>query len=270
MNSLLTLPDALLLDLAEGLEGGTISVPVSTFALRNMVAEAERQGVCTAINQMFGASGTSQLVAHSLRLAVEARRQGRSEGPAIDLVWTGPEGPQARTRDTMVVVAELFHRAKRRVLVSTYNLHEAASIFAPLASQMDRSPSLQVRLITNLGTRWSEAKSRNAEAEWRTAFKEKFPREHWSGGRMPEVYYDPRPFSSKSEWGMVHAKCIVIDGEEAFVTSANISETAQSRNLEAGVLVRSAPFATALESQFERLIRDGALVRVLLNCDLAP
>jgi phosphatidylserine/phosphatidylglycerophosphate/cardiolipin synthase-like enzyme len=53
---------------------------------------------------------------------------------------------------------------------------------------------------------------------------------------------------------------LVIDDEIAFVTSANFTEWAQERNLEAGVLVRDGSFARSLRNQFESLIAASRLV----------
>jgi phosphatidylserine/phosphatidylglycerophosphate/cardiolipin synthase-like enzyme len=49
----------------------------------------------------------------------------------------------------------------------------------------------------------------------------------------------------------LHAKCIVIDGREALVTSANFTEAAQERNIELGLLVRSAEIASRIERHFQ-------------------
>ena len=46
------------------------------------------------------------------------------------------------------------------------------------------------------------------------------------------------------------------------MTSANFTEAAQERNIEAGVLVRSPAFAQALSAQFETLLHAGALRRL--------
>jgi hypothetical protein len=50
-----------------------------------------------------------------------------------------------------------------------------------------------------------------------------------------------------------------VDDEIAFVTSANFTEWAQERNLEAGVLVRDVGFARSLRNQFESLIAASGL-----------
>jgi phosphatidylserine/phosphatidylglycerophosphate/cardiolipin synthase-like enzyme len=57
----------------------------------------------------------------------------------------------------------------------------------------------------------------------------------------------------------LHAKCVVVDKQVAFVSSANFTEAAQVRNIEAGALVRSARFASRLAHHFEALAAAGVL-----------
>ena len=59
-----------------------------------------------------------------------------------------------------------------------------------------------------------------------------------------------------------HAKCVVVDDDVAFVTSANFTEWAQQRNVEAGVLVRNSHFARQLRAQFDGLVQAKAVRRV--------
>ncbi len=84
-----------------------------------------------------------------------------------------------------------------------------------------------------------------------------------AGVRRPEFYYDPRGLSRdpavRASW---HAKCVVVDDEVAFVTSANFTEWAQERNVEAGALIRSRQFAVQLRSQMENLIQTKQVRRL--------
>jgi phosphatidylserine/phosphatidylglycerophosphate/cardiolipin synthase-like enzyme len=79
----------------------------------------------------------------------------------------------------------------------------------------------------------------------------------------PTVYFDPRTMSanpsSRASW---HAKCVLVDDRVSFVTSANFTEWAQLRNVEAGVLVRNAHFTRQLRAQFDALVQ-ASLVRRL-------
>ena len=52
--------------------------------------------------------------------------------------------------------------------------------------------------------------------------------------------------------------------EYTLITSANFTEAAQVRNIEAGVLVRNEFLAKSLREQFESLVRSGGLVSVAI------
>jgi len=100
------------------------------------------------------------------------------------------------------------------------------------------------------------------QAEALRAFEERFRRRDWPGGRLPAVFYDPRSMDTGPKRSVLHAKCVVVDDRYAFVTSANFTEAAQTRNIEAGVLLDDPPFAIALRGQFESLATAGLLRRV--------
>ena len=85
----------------------------------------------------------------------------------------------------------------------------------------------------------------------------------WPWSKRPELYYDPRTVSGdKAERATWHAKCVLVDDDVAFVTSANFTEWAQQRNVEAGVLLRNRHFAGQLRQQFEGLIQSKQVRRL--------
>ena len=61
----------------------------------------------------------------------------------------------------------------------------------------------------------------------------------------------------------LHAKCVVVDCERAFISSANFTEAAHERNIEVGVMLRSRPSAARLVGFFEQLIDSGHLLPIL-------
>lgn len=78
--------------------------------------------------------------------------------------------------------------------------------------------------------------------------------------RVPEIYYDPRALErDPARRASLHAKCIVVDREHAFISSANFTEAAQVRNIEVGVLIRSRLLASRLADHFEGLVMLGLL-----------
>jgi phosphatidylserine/phosphatidylglycerophosphate/cardiolipin synthase-like enzyme len=59
----------------------------------------------------------------------------------------------------------------------------------------------------------------------------------------------------------LHAKCIVVDHEQALITSANFTNRGQTRNIEVGVLIRDALFAQWLEQQWFNLVHVNTVER---------
>ena len=97
-------------------------------------------------------------------------------------------------------------------------------------------------------------------------FAERFTRQQWPGKRLPSLYYDPRSLETEhAERATLHAKCIVVDKEQAFVSSANFTEAAQTKNIEVGVRLRSPAFAHRLAEHFEALASSNILKPVPLG-----
>ena len=91
-------------------------------------------------------------------------------------------------------------------------------------------------------------------------FAERFLSQEWPGSRLPILFYDPRSLEmDSSRRACLHAKCVLIDHEQAFVSSANFTEAAQQRNIEVGVLIRSRSFTTRLVEHFEAMASAGLL-----------
>jgi phosphatidylserine/phosphatidylglycerophosphate/cardiolipin synthase-like enzyme len=60
----------------------------------------------------------------------------------------------------------------------------------------------------------------------------------------------------------LHAKCIVVDRRWSFITSANFTEAAQERNIEAGVLIEDSNLSAAVENQLDGLVTSGSVRRI--------
>lgn len=188
--------------------------------------------------------------------AIEARNHGVQP---VELVWTGPETTVSYSRDTSVVVRELFESAQRNVLVSTFVVRQGKAVFEALGRRMNEVPDLQARIFLHVGRDYRDTRH---ESELLREFADGF-RKDWPGGRDPEVYYDPRALAvngaERAKW---HAKCVLVDDEVAFVTSANFTEWAQMRNVEAGVVIRDAQFTTQFRAQFDGLVQARQVARL--------
>ena len=131
--------------------------------------------------------------------------------------------------------------------------------FKPLAERMREVPDLRVQLFLHVGR---DIRDTRHESEILREFATDLGGK-WPGSRRPLLYYHPCSLSMNAqERATWHAKVVVVDNERAFVTSANFTEWAQPRNVEAGVLVRNAEFARQLRQQFEGLVQSRAVLEV--------
>ncbi len=122
-------------------------------------------------------------------------------------------------------------------------------------------PGLSVRLYLDVRRGRPDTA---ADAEVVRRFARRFVAKDWpADSPLPEVYYDPRSLDADQvRRASLHAKCVVVDRRVALVTSANFTEAAQERNVEAGVLVHSARFAARLADHFGALAEVGLLRRL--------
>ena len=248
---------------------GLARVPLSTLEelrdaiLRNRIVTPLREADLQAIG--FGALARSiavalQGVGHNEALTavalVIAERVHRPP-PHLRLVWTGPEATASVSRDTSLVVGEMFRSATRTVIVGGYAF-DSADILEPLHRAM-RDRAVSAHLFLDIPG--EEARGADADA-FATAFVDRFFRNVWTFGMpKPDVYYDPRTAVAGPPWASLHAKCIVVDDERTLLTSANFTDRGQTRNIEAGVIIEDRAFAEELAAQWRQLVSAGLVHR---------
>lgn len=243
--------------LAQAFRSGRLGAGAGSFAINSVCACPD---AAVADLQRLLAEGLAPVhLALLLGASADALERPIASAQAVELVWTGPEGASAFCRDTSVVVRDLFASAQRSVLVSTFVVNQVGTVFEALAQRLDELPELQAQVFLHVPRGRRDTRY---EAEILREFAANF-RKAWPGQRLPEVCYDPRGLAAKSEeratW---HAKCVVVDDDAAFVTSANFTEWAQQRNVEAGVLVRDRQLVAQLRGQFDWLVRAQQVKRV--------
>jgi phosphatidylserine/phosphatidylglycerophosphate/cardiolipin synthase-like enzyme len=245
--------------LAKRLRSGTLELPCNGLQLTQVVPAEEVDATVTALNGVHTALGlTADQFAWTLDV-LASERTLRFVPEDIDLVWSGPEVTAEHSRETGTVVREMFSSAQHRVLVASYVIDTSTKgqdIFRPLADQMAALPLLTARCFFSVLNPNHGSKS-DALKKLFFDFKDKV----WPVGvRLPALFYDPRSLLTGSERACLHAKCVVIDGEAALITSANFTQAAHLRNIEAGALVRRRVVARALERQFDNLLQRGELL----------
>jgi len=262
INGLLGLSTSDLTALKEALRTGRLPAPFLPALVERIVPGAVSGDVSAALQGMAAAGANRQGLVAAVELLASARAQQPSIDEVIELVTTGPEAGTVTNRDTQVVVQDLFRNAEHSVLVAGYELYQAEPVFRTLADRMAEEARPSVRMFLNVKRPFGD---NTTDGELIAAFAYRFRTQHWPSDRaLPEIYFDPRSLSiDAKQRAVLHAKCIIVDGRTAFVSSANFTEAAQERNIEVGVLVRSEIIADRLIAFFSALISTGAARRAL-------
>jgi phosphatidylserine/phosphatidylglycerophosphate/cardiolipin synthase-like enzyme len=244
------IPLPMLEQLLSAIERGRLECPFSEADL----VDAGFHGFAADVVEAFEGVHAAGVVA-GLRMVI-AERLHRPP-PRIDLVWTGPETRASIARSTHLVVQRLFESAQRSVIVGGYSF-DSPEILEPLYRAV-KERGVDARLFLDIdGT----AATVDGVEAFAGAFIERFYRRVWTFGlRKPEIFYDPRTASPGPPWASLHAKCIVVDDERSLITSANFTDRGQTRNIEAGVLIEDAGFASELAAQWRQLVSEGLVTR---------
>ncbi len=242
--------------LRDALAAGRIGPRYTSMAVQRTVGKTSADEIAVELSRLAAIGMTPKIMCELLTLLEE------DSEPLVSLVWSGPETTGAETRDTGVVMRELFARATRSVLIAGFAVYQGKNVFKVLADRMDAESTLAVRMFLNVEREYGDTTS---AAELLKDFADRFRMSQWPGKRLPVVFHDPRaiqPFEKGKRRAALHAKCVVVDDGVAFVTSANFTEAAQERNIETGVLVEERSFARSLSQQFDALVHARLLVPV--------
>ncbi len=247
---LLTTED--LQQLAAALRSGRVAPPIKPLQLRRYVPASLADRVADELCRKIEDGSQPGHLADLLDVLAQDRRQRPVAEDLIDLVWTGPEAEGIVNRDTAVVVREMFQNARESVLVAGYAVYQGHIVFKALAERMDECTQLDTKMFLDIQR---PPNDHSGVSELVRRFAERFVRREWPGRRFPRLFYDPRSLEIEpAKRASLHAKCIVVDRELAFVSSANFTEAAHTKNIEAGVQLRSPSFARQLAAHFEMLV----------------
>lgn len=251
---------AALLGLADALEAGRVGAPIARAALAPHLPAEHLDDVASVLIALERDGLAPRHTAYALRLLAEERAAAQRMSDRVELVWTPADLDAVDARDTAVVVQDLFRLAERSVLITTFALDagkKAGALFGDLAQRMDTQPELAVRVVANIHRSYNDS---TPASELVRRFARHLREDVWPGERLPEVFFDPRSLEFDApKRAVLHAKCVVVDARWSLLTSANFTEAAQERNIEAGVLVDDLRFAERIERQFGLLVERGVL-----------
>jgi hypothetical protein len=140
----------------------------------------------------------------------------------LELVLTGAAEGSTGYRDTQAVVRILFASAQHSVDVVGYAVYQGRQVFRVLTERMKELPSLRVRFLLNVPRERNDV---SESSEIVRQFLQRFRKYDWQEEvRPPELYYDPRALGQTRKKTSLHAKCVLVDGKSAFISSANFTE----------------------------------------------
>ncbi|MDE2998164.1 MAG: DISARM system phospholipase D-like protein DrmC [Gemmatimonadota bacterium] len=245
-----------LVRLADLLESNLLTAPFTKLSLQSHISEGHVASVAAYLNKLAKRQVSTSEIALIFRSFAALRKVNPNISDLIDIVVSGPD-VAATARDTGVVIRQLFNKAKERVLAVGYAVYQGRSVFRELAERLDADESLEATLCLEVRREQTDT---SLDSQVVGRFANNFIENEWPGIRLPRLYYDPRSLAPAGPvHSALHAKCVVIDGREALVTSANFTEAAQDRNIELGMLVNSPEVAGQIERHFHSLIRNGHL-----------
>jgi phosphatidylserine/phosphatidylglycerophosphate/cardiolipin synthase-like enzyme len=252
MKQIRSLSAGVLEALAGALESGRLKPPYTAFTVAEWVPQSARELLAAELDSLQTCGFTPITLAITLGCLADDAAAKQRAIDQIQLVWTSPDETGPHVRPTTVVVGQLISEARRSVWISTYNIFDGHEVFLPISEAWTVRPELEVVLILNVPPNNDSAVEKFARWFWKY---------QWPWTRRPAVFYDPRgPVKTPGAPACQHAKCILVDGVTAFITSANFTESAHERNIELGVLFRENPKVTlAIRSKFESLMQNGFL-----------
>lgn len=259
-------------DLASALEAGRLRPPFNRSAVRRHVPEAAADDALREFSTLHAQGFTASQTALLLRTLARERRHQQQTTERLELVWSGPDAPGTSPRDTAVVIRDMCGAARRSVLIANYAfdraregdaLRDAQALWRPLAAAMDHNPHLAVRIFANVERKDPPDHSHRDAAFFVNRFRSHFATHLWPGKRLPDLFYDPRSLHrDPTQRAILHAKCVIVDDAQVFLTSANFTQAGQQRNLEAGLLLQDPTLARDLAAQFDALARASILLPI--------
>lgn len=243
---------------AAALAQGRLAAPFSSIGLVRL-GVSDSHGLASELNRLAELGLQPKQISVVLEAVIEERRACASGSAELELVVTGPD-VREQARDTAVVVEQLFEEAKTSVLLVGFALYDGNIIFRRLAQRLDATTALQATLCLDISRRGIDT---TKESDLIARYEHEFRQRHWSGKRLPNIYFDPRALTMEaSKRAVLHAKCIAIDGETALVTSANPTPAAFTKNIELGIVIRGGTIPSQITNHFFSLIQTGALRRL--------
>jgi phosphatidylserine/phosphatidylglycerophosphate/cardiolipin synthase-like enzyme len=177
---------------------------------------------------------------------VAAGYDARAARVRAELVWTGPAVHDVPVRATAQVLTGLVGEARQELILTTYSAKPYAPLLDALAAAVARGVAVWVVIETLHGAG--------------SAIQGDQPARAFAGLTGVQLWtwaIDRRPEGAK-----MHAKIAVVDESALLVSSANLTTSGITHNMEAGLVIRGGTAARRAAEHLRALRRDGILVRI--------
>ncbi|WP_036321050.1 DISARM system phospholipase D-like protein DrmC [Microbispora sp. ATCC PTA-5024] len=165
----------------------------------------------------------------------------------VESVWTGPATHAVPVRSTAQVLVDLVAEASYELILMTYSAAPYEPLLKALSEAVGRSVTVMVVVETLQGAG--------------SALNGPEPAHAFTGVEGVQVWH--WPVDVRTEQGAkMHAKLAVADQRVLLVSSANLTQSGVSRNLEAGLLVRGGTAPERAAQHVARLRARGVLRRL--------
>jgi hypothetical protein len=261
LDALQNLSPAALRSLAASLREGPLALGLSRHALAQAIGpQAAAAHEC--LDELLRQGMAPKQIAILAQVIAECSERAAEPQSLFELVLSGPEVPGVPTADTAATIQTLIENAQTEIVLVGYAVHNGKKLFKRLAERLDAAPALRVIFCLDIPRKQADT---SLSSEIVRRFCHDFATKHWPGKRLPDLYHDPRALSETTQArASLHAKCVIVDRRIAVVTSANFTEAAHTKNIEAGVLIRYEPFVQRLSNYFLALRNSNQLVRCSL------
>jgi len=191
--------------------------------------------------------GTDRSAALAYLTGLAAGYVQRAGEVSVETVWSGPASHHVPVRATAAVLADLVGEARHELLLMTYSARPHPPLTDALQAAIGRSVTISVIVETLQG-----AGSALAGDE---------PYHAFTGINGIELWHWPT--TRRTEPGAkMHAKLAVADRQILLITSANLTQSGVSKNIEAGLLIRGGTVPRRAAEHVDALRASGDLIRL--------
>ena len=236
----------LISNLIKSLEDKTLDLSSSTIAIKKRLPGTE----VLPIKKIFSKFKTSEELILALTLLDEIKNFNKINSQSTKLVCTS-QNSSIDCSKTDIVLKDLFKKAEKSITIIGYLMTDDKHILE-IFDMIKKNSNIKKLIIKFI---FDTAKQKQQLGKKYPSIT-KIIQTNWD----KEIPY-PKVYSYKEDSSSLHAKAVIIDSQEIFITSANMSGRALHRNFELGIC-HTGESAQIAEDLIEELINQDWFERV--------